>query len=255
MLDNNLAYNQDTNFNDIPDSPLIKRIENKRTAGGVMIKIGKNKRIKVNTSAGNSVKSKRHIERSTILSVVILSLMAFLVLFRGLMIQSGYDKLEAKNAELAAVIAENQRLQFKIDQTLDLENIENIAKIEQRCFSDPWSKNALKAALQNPFTHCFLMEAGGQVCGYACLFVLFEEAELQNIAVDIPFRNQGLGSELVSFLHEFAKEKGAEKSFLEVRVSNRAAIGLYEKHGYAIYGERSRYYQDGESAYVMQKQL
>jgi ribosomal-protein-alanine N-acetyltransferase len=87
------------------------------------------------------------------------------------------------------------------------------------------------------------------------LFVLFEEAELQNIAVDIPFRKQGLGSELVSFLHEFAKEKGAEKSFLEVRVSNRAAIGLYEKHGYAIYGERSRYYQDGESAYVMQKQL
>ena len=128
MLENNLAYNHDTNFNDIPDSPLLKRIENNRTAGGVMIKIGKNKRIKVNTSADASKKSKHHIERSTVLAVVVLSLMAFLVLFRGLMIQSGYDKLEAKNAELAAVIAENQRLQFKIDQTLDLQNIENIAK-------------------------------------------------------------------------------------------------------------------------------
>ena len=134
-------------------------------------------------------------------------------------------------------------------------DLENIAEIEQRCFSDPWSKDALKAAMQNPFTHCFLLEEGGQVCGYACLFVLFEEAELQNIAVDIPFRKRGFGNALLSFLHDFAKEKGAEKSFLEVRVSNRAAIGLYAKHGYEIYGERSRYYQDGESAFVMKKQL
>ena len=54
--------------------------------------------------------------------------MAFLVLFRGLMITSGYEKLEAKNAELEEIIAENQKIQFKIDQMLDLKNIENIAK-------------------------------------------------------------------------------------------------------------------------------
>lgn len=128
MENNNLAHNYDTNFNDIPDSPLLKKTVNKRTAGGVMIKIGKNKRLKLNTFGENSSKSKHHITRGTVLSVVVLSLMAFLVLFRGLMIQSGYDKLEEKNAELAAVVAENQRLQFKIEQTLDLENIENIAK-------------------------------------------------------------------------------------------------------------------------------
>ena len=62
------------------------------------------------------------------LSVVIILGMAFLVLFRGLMIQSGYDKLAEKNEELAAIIAENQKIQFKIDQTLDLQNIENVAK-------------------------------------------------------------------------------------------------------------------------------
>ena len=135
------------------------------------------------------------------------------------------------------------------------EDLPLIAQAEQRCFSDPWSIEALKAAFENPFTHCFLIEDGGQVCGYACLFVLFEEAEVQNIAVDIPYRGRGFGNALLSFLHDYAKEKGAEISFLEVRVSNRAAIALYQKHGYETYGERSRYYQDGESAYVMRKRL
>ncbi len=127
MRKDNLAYKAES-YSDIPDSPLLKKTANQRTAGGVMIKIGKNKRLKINTSAASSARSKRRVSRSTILSVVLLSAMAFLVLFRGLMIQSGYDKLEAKNEELAAIIAENQKIQFKIDQTLDLENIENVAK-------------------------------------------------------------------------------------------------------------------------------
>lgn len=122
----NLAY-KTQQYSDIPDSPLLKKTVNQRTAGGVMIKVGKNKRIKLNTSQTSAV-AKRRISRGTVLSVLLLSAMAFLVLFRGLMIQSGYDKLEAKNEELAAIIAENQKIQFKIDQTLDLENIENVAK-------------------------------------------------------------------------------------------------------------------------------
>lgn len=122
----NLAY-KTQQYSDIPDSPLLKKTVNQRTAGGVMIKIGKNKRLKLNTSQTSTV-AKRHVSRGTVLSVLLLSAMAFLVLFRGLMIQSGYDKLEAKNEELAAIVAENQKIQFKIDQTLDLENIENVAK-------------------------------------------------------------------------------------------------------------------------------
>ena len=134
-------------------------------------------------------------------------------------------------------------------------DIEKIAEAEQRCFSDPWSKDALKAAFDSPFTHCFLIEEGGQVCGYACLFVLFEESEVQNIAVDIPFRKRGIGSELLSFLHDFAKEKGAEISFLEVRVSNAPAISLYQKFSYQTVAVRKRYYPDGEDALVMKKEL
>ncbi|MBO5733358.1 MAG: hypothetical protein J6R66_00520 [Clostridia bacterium] len=128
MRENNLAYQNERNYNDIPDSPLLKKSTNTRTAGGVMIKIGKNKRLKLNTSQNSSRKKKAHAAKGTVISVVVLAAMAFLVLFRGLMIQRGYEKLEMKNAQLAAVISENQKIQFKIDKTLDLKNIENVAK-------------------------------------------------------------------------------------------------------------------------------
>ena len=126
MSDNNLAY-RPNEYDDIPDSPLLKKkTTNTRTAGGVMIKIGKNKRIKLNTDS--SAKSRVRVSKGTVISVIVLAAMAFLVLFRGLMIQSGYEQIEAQNAALAEVISENQKIQFKIDQTLDLKNIENVAK-------------------------------------------------------------------------------------------------------------------------------
>lgn len=127
MSKDNLAYKPEEYYG-IPDSPLLKKTTNTRTAGGVMVKIGKNKRIKLNTSEPAKNGGRVRVAKGTVFSVIVLSAMAFLVLFRGLMIQSGYDQLETKNAALAEVIAENQKIQFKIDQTLDLKNIENIAK-------------------------------------------------------------------------------------------------------------------------------
>lgn len=130
-----------------------------------------------------------------------------------------------------------------------------LSEIEQRCFSDPWSLQALQSAFAGPFHHNLVSQKDGVIQGYVCLFVLFEEAEIQNIAVDIPFRKQGIGRELLKKAHENAKALGAEICFLEVRASNFKAISLYQSEGYEIYGERSKYYEDGESALVMKKNL
>ena len=100
------------------------RVTNKRTSGGVMIKKGTNQTRQKNTGAAKRVKSQA---KGNMISVVLLVVMAFAVLFRGLMITSGYEKLEEKNATLSETISENQKIQFKIDQALDLNNIETIA--------------------------------------------------------------------------------------------------------------------------------
>ena len=130
-----------------------------------------------------------------------------------------------------------------------------IAEIEARCFQDAWTVVAFEEVLKYPIHHTFLIEERGQVCAYACLLVLFEDAELENIAVDLPYRKRGMAKALMDALHEKAKALGAKRCLLEVRVSNLPAISLYEKYGYEKYGVRKRYYADGEDAFVMQKQL
>ena len=130
-----------------------------------------------------------------------------------------------------------------------------IAGIEARCFQDAWTVVAFEEVLKYPIHHTFLIEDGGQVCAYACLLVLFEDAELEKIAVDLPYRKRGMAKALMDALHEKAKALGAKRCLLEVRVSNLPAISLYEKYGYEKYGVRKRYYADGEDAFVMQKQL
>ena len=130
MKDNNLAYDRDYRYRSSyeyePDD--IHNITNIRTAGGVMFKAGSKNKSKLNTESGKNRKPKTNISRGTVISAIVISAMAFLVLFRGLMITSGYEKLEERNALLSETVAENQKIQFKIDQTLDLKNIETIAK-------------------------------------------------------------------------------------------------------------------------------
>ena len=134
-------------------------------------------------------------------------------------------------------------------------DIPKIVEIEKVCFSDPWTVEAFESGMSNPFFHSVLLEDGGQVCGYGCLIVLFEDAELANIAVAPIHRGKGAGKALMESMHEKAKALGAERMLLEVRVSNTNAIGLYEKYGYQRYGIRENYYPDGEDAYLMQKTL
>lgn len=135
------------------------------------------------------------------------------------------------------------------------EDVATIAEIERKSFSDPWTERMLEDTLRYPVYHTFLAEEGGQVCGYSCLIVLFEDAELANIAVAPEYRGKGVGKLLMEQMHEKAKALGAERVLLEVRVSNRNAIGLYGKYGYVRYGKRENYYADGEDAYLMSKTL
>ena len=135
------------------------------------------------------------------------------------------------------------------------EDIPVIAEMERRCFHDPWTEEMLLDSLRYPIYHCFLAEEGGQVCGYCCLILVCEDAEVGNIAVDLPFRGKGIGKALMEAMHARAKEMGATQCFLEVRVSNENAIALYKKFGYEPYGIRAKYYEDGEDAIVMKRAI
>lgn len=140
-------------------------------------------------------------------------------------------------------------------RTWEQADIPTLAEMEGRCFSDPWTEQMFADCLKLPVYHGFLAEEDGKIVGYALLIAVCEDADVGNIAVDLPFRGRGISKALMDVLLDKAKALGALQCFLEVRVSNVTAISLYRKYGFETYGVRKRYYADGEDAFVMKKSL
>ena len=69
-----------------------------------------------------------------------------------------------------------------------------------------------------------------------------EDCELENIVVAAPRTRQGIGTQLMKSLIIAARAENAARILLEVRESNAAARGLYEKCGFALSGRRKSYY-------------
>lgn len=89
-----------------------------------------------------------------------------------------------------------------------------------------------------------VIESDGVIEGFLVGLPLGPEWELENVVVIPERRGQGLGTELVTEFLDQARERGAERVYLEVRQSNEAARTLYEKCGFGETGRRQSYYQD-----------
>ena len=70
-----------------------------------------------------------------------------------------------------------------------------------------------------------------------------DEGAIANVAVSPQCRRQGCADALLTRLLQVAWQRGLARVTLEVRVSNAAAIALYEKHGFAAVGVRPRFYR------------
>ena len=99
-------------------------------------------------------------------------------------------------------------------------------------------------ALDSPNSTILLAEgADGTLLGYAVLYTVLDEGNLDNIAVAPEFRRQGVADTLLSTLTGFARGHLA-RLFLEVRASNAPALTLYRKYGFAEVGRRKNYYDN-----------
>lgn len=80
-------------------------------------------------------------------------------------------------------------------------------------------------------------------------------ARIYSIAVHHDFLGQGLGKALMTELEVFTKQHERYLIRLEVKVSNHAAITLYQKMGYEHFATKTAYYANNEDALCLQKQL
>ncbi len=75
---------------------------------------------------------------------------------------------------------------------------------------------------------------------------------IATIAVDPGYQRRGIGRAL---LHACERQLGVPKARLTVRMSNAPAIAMYEREGYKTIDIWKAYYNDGEDAQVMEKNL
>lgn len=136
------------------------------------------------------------------------------------------------------------------------EDILKISELEKECFPlEPWTFKMLASSFETENFYGVLAEDGGETVGYGGITVAADSADIANIAVTEAYRHSGVGAAVMDELQKIAKEKGVKKIFLEVRVSNSAAMNLYLKCGFKGAYARTRYYPDGEDCLVMQKEI
>ena len=125
-----------------------------------------------------------------------------------------------------------------------------VVSIERRSFPAPWSLAMFVLELSKPSGICLAAVEDGELAGYLVCSRYDRVWHLMNVAVAPERRRRGVASRLIGRLLE---EGGEKLPFtLEVRVSNREAIAMYERLGFRSAGVRPRYYQDnGEDALIM----
>lgn len=124
------------------------------------------------------------------------------------------------------------------------EDIPSVASLEREIFSEPWSENGFADALaQNSNIFLTAGRSDGVIIGYCGLYITGDEGEITNVAVMEEYRRQGAAAALLTELLKQAGECAAERIFLEVRVSNTAAVRLYERFGLELCGRRKNFYR------------
>ncbi|MDR1530377.1 MAG: ribosomal protein S18-alanine N-acetyltransferase [Burkholderiales bacterium] len=135
------------------------------------------------------------------------------------------------------------------------EDLPQILAIEKEAHFTAWSEQAFLDAISVEDILPVVL-SHEKIVAYGVLKILWQEADLLNLAVASEWRRHGLGRFLVRHLLHSAYKNGAFRVFLEVRQSNIVAQHLYRQEKFTVVGVRKDYYAtaDGgsEDALLMQ---
>lgn len=134
------------------------------------------------------------------------------------------------------------------------EDILSVLKISNSCFkgNESWDAKSFKAELVNHLSHNFVITNNNIICGFANVWIIAGEANINSIAVDESLRGKGIGTSMLRSIFDYCINNNCNEITLEVRESNIIAQNYYKKLGFVIEGERKKYYSNnGESAILM----
>lgn len=125
-------------------------------------------------------------------------------------------------------------------RTIRNEDLAEVLAIEQMQNS-PWSEGQLKTCFGPPYVG-LVLESDQKIIGFIIWFVAADICEIVNIAIAKEYQRQGYGYIIFNAALNEVGKQGVKEVYLEVRVSNIAAIALYHKLGFVKVGVRKEYY-------------
>ncbi len=135
---------------------------------------------------------------------------------------------------------------------LELRDLDAIDVIEKRAYPTPWSRSMFASELAKPTSICLGAFEGEELVGYVVNSRYVDAWHVMNVAVDPERQRRGVATSLLERLFELTADDERRGYTLEVRMSNDAAIRLYEQLGFEARGIRRGYYTDNrEDALIM----
>lgn len=138
-----------------------------------------------------------------------------------------------------------------------LSDVPRVRELEKASFTAPWKAETFLHLLERSGCELMVLEDGeAGVVAYAVLWCILDQGELANLAVAQTHRRQGVGRRMLESAVARAREEGVKTLYLEVRVSNEAAIAMYRSAGFKDVGRRRKYYDKPvEDALIMALEL
>ena len=143
-----------------------------------------------------------------------------------------------------------------IVRSMNLEDLEEIVKIEKDLYKVPWNEKQFKYELEeNEFSYLFVLEHNEVIVGYYGFWVMFEDCDITKVSIRKEFQGMKLSNILMQDCFKRVSDLNCERINLEVRVTNLKAINLYKKYGFKDVIRRKDYYGKGEDAFVLCKEM
>jgi ribosomal-protein-alanine N-acetyltransferase len=117
-----------------------------------------------------------------------------------------------------------------------------------------WKREFFLSELKNPRSHFMVAEDASVIAGFAVVWRIGPELQLNNIGVHIERRRAGIGGRLLEYIISLPSETAPDAVILEVRERNTGAREFYSRLGFTATGMRKNYYGD-DNAILMEKKL
>lgn len=139
-----------------------------------------------------------------------------------------------------------------------LADVDQLAALEISLFkTDRCSKKSFRYLIRRAHVLVVKRQDSAEILGYAILLSRKNSRKMRiySFGITATARGEGLAGKLLEVLESIARDSKRTMLTLEVSDSNIVALGFYKKHGFAQYGFRLGYYEDGGHAILMRKTL